>query len=236
MPRLAPSSAPASQPPKARKRSSMGGKRWVSRRVLRVSFAIHSSTRSTRALRPRSTRTLAIAAALSFAPAHAQVSDELRLRIEKQLHMAPIRPERDSAKFLEADRIEGRENKNMVATGNVTLRSRGVNIRADRLDYYDDDQLAIATGNVKIDREGDTATGPRLEYRLDEDTGEMDAPVFEFPKKPERKSASRGQAERALLEEDRKSKLIKAEYTSCPVPRDDWFLRVNELEVDSSRN
>jgi len=187
-------------------------------------------------LRPRSTRTLAIAAALSFAPAHAQVSEDLRLRIEKQLHMAPIRPERDSAKFLEADRIEGRENKNMVATGNVTLRSRGVNIRADRLDYYDDDQLAIATGNVKIDREGDTATGPRLQYRLDEDTGEMDAPVFEFPKKPERKSASRGHADRALLEEDHKSKLIKAEYTSCPVPRDDWFLRVNELEVDSGRN
>jgi LPS-assembly protein len=160
----------------------------------------------------------------------------MRLRIEKQLHMAPIRPERDSAKFLEADRIEGRENKSMVATGNVTLRQRGVTIRADRLDYYDDDQLAIATGSVKIDREGDTATGPRLEYRLSEDTGEMDTPVFEFPKKPERKSASRGHAERVLLEEDHKSKLIRAEYTSCPIPRDDWFLRVNELEVDSSRN
>ncbi|HSS26795.1 MAG TPA: LPS assembly protein LptD, partial [Usitatibacter sp.] len=187
-------------------------------------------------MRHRSTRTLAIAAALTSLSAQAQVSEDLRLRIEKQLHMAPIRPERDSAKFLEADRIEGRENKNMVATGNVTLRQRGVNIRADRLDYYDDDQLAIATGNVKVDREGDTATGPRLQYRLDEDTGEMDAPVFEFPKKPERKSASRGHAEQALLEEDRKSKLIKAEYTSCPVPRDDWFLRVNELEVDSGRN
>ncbi|HEX4781526.1 MAG TPA: putative LPS assembly protein LptD, partial [Usitatibacter sp.] len=187
-------------------------------------------------MRQRSTRTLAVAAALALLAAHAEDGDEVRLRIEKQLHMAPIRPERDGAKFLEADRIEGREKKNLVATGNVTLRQRGATIRADRLDYYDDDQLAIATGGVKLDRDGDTATGPRLEYRLDEGTGEMDTPLFEFPKRPERKSASRGQAERAVLEPERKSRLFNAEYTSCPAPRDDWFLRVNELLIDSARN
>jgi LPS-assembly protein len=169
--------------------------------------------------------------------AHAQVSDDgVRLKIEKQLHMAPIRPERDSAKFLEADHMEARENKNVVATGNVVLRQLGVTVRADRLDYHDEDQVAIATGNVKVDRDGDIATGPRLEYHLNDDTGEMDSPTFEFPKKPERKSASRGQAERAELETERVSKLFNAEYTSCPIPRDDWFLRVNELTVDSVRN
>ena len=188
-------------------------------------------------MRPRSTRTLAIAAAFTLLQAHAQASDDaVRLKIEKQLHMAPIRPERDSAKFLEADHIESRENKNVVATGNVVLRQLGATIRADRLDYHDDDQLAIATGNVKLDRDGDTATGPRLQYHLDDETGEMDSPVFEFPKKPERKSASRGQAERAELLTERRTKLIDAEYTSCPIPRDDWFLRVNQLTVDSARN
>jgi LPS-assembly protein len=166
----------------------------------------------------------------------AQEVDGLRLKLEKQLHMAPPRPDRDSAKFLEADRIQGEQDRDIVATGNVTLRQRGATIRADRVEYYGDDQTAIATGNVRLEREGDAATGPRLTYRLDRDTGEMDAPLFEFPKTAERRTSSRGQADRAVLGEGHVSQLFRAEYTSCPVPRDDWFLRVRELEIDSERN
>jgi LPS-assembly protein len=168
--------------------------------------------------------------------AGAQIPDELRLKLERQLHMAPARPERDTAKFLEADRIEASQGHHVLATGNVTLRQRGATIRADRVDYDGEQQTAIATGGVRLERSGDTATGPRLVYRLDEGTGEMDSPVFEFPKTPERRTASRGQAARAELQEEQKSRLFQAEYTSCPAPRDDWFLRVRELDVDSSRN
>jgi LPS-assembly protein len=153
------------------------------------------------AVRPRSSRTLAgvLSIALICAPAHAQMSEGLRLRLEKQLRLAPMRPERDSAKFLEADRIQGEQDRNIVATGNVTLRQRGAIIRADRLDYSGDDQTAIATGSVVLERDGDTASGPKLVYHLDNDTGEMDSPVFFFPKKDERRVASRGQAARAQL-------------------------------------
>ena len=56
------------------------------------------------------------------AEAAAQISDGLRLKLEKQMRMAPTRPERDSAKFLEADRIAGDPEHNVVATGNVTDR------------------------------------------------------------------------------------------------------------------
>jgi LPS-assembly protein len=179
---------------------------------------------------------LAVAVALAIVPAHAQDAEGLRLKLEKQLHLAPTRPERDSAKFLEADHIQGEQDRNVVATGNVTLRQRGATIRADRVDYFADDQSAIATGSVRLEREGDIARGPRLVYQLDRDTGQMDSPVFEFPKTPERRTASRGLAERAELEEDKKSRFFHAEYTSCPVPRDDWFIRVSELEIDTSRN
>ena len=171
-------------------------------------------------------------------PALAAAVDDagLRLKLEKQLRLAPPRPDRDSAKFIEADRIQSEQDRNVVAIGNVTLRQRGATIRADRVDYYGDEQTAVATGNVRLERESDSASGPRLTYHLENDTGEMDSPVFEFPKKADRRSASRGLASRALLEEDQKSRLFKAEYTSCPVPRDDWFIRVRELEIDSSRN
>ena len=189
-------------------------------------------------MRPRSIRTLAVALSCAIvpAPAGAQISEGLRLKIEKQLRLAPSRPERDSAKFLEADRIQGDQERNIVATGNVVLRQRGATIRADRVEYSGEEQTALATGNVRLERAGDTASGPTLSYRLDNDTGAMEAPRFEFPKTGERRIASRGQAARALLEEDQVSRLIQAEYTSCPVPRDDWFIRVRELEIDGARN
>ncbi|HEY2628048.1 MAG TPA: LPS-assembly protein LptD [Usitatibacter sp.] len=184
----------------------------------------------------RSTRTLALAAALAIFQAYADDADGLHLKIEKQLRMAPERPERDGAKFLEADQVEGDQNKKLTATGNVVLRQRGAIVRADRLDYFSDDQKAIATGNVRIDRGGDVATGPRLEYHMDTDTGTMDQPILNLAKTPERRTSSRGQSERAILEPERKTRLMKAEYTSCPVPRDDWFMRVNELLLDSEKN
>ena len=168
--------------------------------------------------------------------AAAQMPDDVRLKLERQLHLAPTRPERDSAKFLEADRVEAQQGQKVVATGNVILRQRGAVIRAERVDYDGEEQLAVARGNVKLERYGDTASGPLLTYHLDEGTGEMATPVFEFPKTAERRTSSRGVATRAELGEEQKSKLYEAEYTSCPAPRDDWFLRVRELDVDSGRN
>jgi len=168
--------------------------------------------------------------------AAAQISDGMRLKLERQLHMAPSRLERDSAKFLEADELESEQGRKVVATGNVVLRQRGATIRADRLEYDADGQTAVATGSVRLERSGDTATGPTLVYHLDDDTGQMDAPVFEFAKTPERRVPTRGHAVRAELEEDQKSRLFGAEYTSCPVPRNDWYLRVSELDVDGGRN
>jgi LPS-assembly protein len=183
-------------------------------------------------------RTLWIALTFAIAPVagQAQVSEELHLKLDRQLRMAPARPERDSAKFLAADRIVGAPNRSVVATGNVTLRQYGATIRADRVEYQVEAQSAVATGEVQIERFGDTATGPRLSYNLANDTGEMESPTFEFPRSGERHMASRGRAARAVLGEDRQSKLFEAEYTSCPAPRDDWFIRVRELDIDGVTN
>jgi LPS-assembly protein len=183
-------------------------------------------------------RTLWIALIVALAPAaaDAQISDELRLRMERSLRMAPSRPERDSAKFLSADRIVGAPDRSVVATGNVTLRQYGATIRADRVEYQVETQSAVATGEVQLERFGDTATGPQLNYNLGNDTGEMVAPAFSFPRTGERRVASRGQAARAVLGENQQSTLFDAQYTSCPAPRDDWFIRVRELDIDGVTN
>ena len=179
---------------------------------------------------------VALACALASLGGEAQMPEELRLKMERQLRMAPSRADRDSAKFLEADRIVGEHDRQITATGNVTLRQRGASIRADRVEYFVEEQRAVATGDVRLERAGDSATGPRLDYNLADDTGEMQAPVFEFPRTGDRRVASRGEAARAVLGQDRTSFLYNAEYTSCPAQRDDWFLRVGELHVDGIAN
>ncbi|MGE0358282.1 MAG: LPS-assembly protein LptD [Burkholderiales bacterium] len=179
-------------------------------------------------------RTLTLALALAGAlPAGA--GEGVPLRLERRLAPPPPRVERDAVRFLSAERITGDEARNITATGKVSLRQRGAAIDADRLDYSLETDTVMATGHVRLERAGDVATGPRLVYRISEATGEMDNPVFELPRREDRRSASRGAAERALLEGEERSRLLRASYTTCPVPRDDWTLRVSELEIDGKR-
>jgi LPS-assembly protein len=191
--------------------------------------------RHSRAKTPIAALLAAAAWALS-SPAAIGQEGGLRLKLDKHLRPAPPRVDREAAKFLEANQIEGEQGKSVTATGDVVMRQRGATIRADRVDYSEEDQKAVATGHVRLDREGDIAMGPRLVYQLDTETGEMELPVFEFPRKDQRRVATRGSASMALLEPGNRTRLLNAQYTSCPVPRDDWFLRVGELDIDSFRN
>ncbi len=173
--------------------------------------------------------TLVVACACAL-PAAA--GEGVPLRLDRRLAPPPPRVDRDAVRFLSADRITADEARTVTATGDVSLRQRGAIITADHLEYSAATDTAVATGNVRLERDGSTATGPRLLYRVAEGTGEMEKPVFEIPKTEERRNASRGSAEAAILEGEQMSRLLRAEYTTCPVPRSDWVLRVSELELD----
>jgi LPS-assembly protein len=182
---------------------------------------------------PRRPLPLVLACALALA---AWGDEGLRLKLDRELRPAPAKIDRDVVKFLSADLITSDEARTVTATGNVMLRQRGASIRADRIDYAEDTDTAVATGNVRLERAGDAATGPRLVYNLGEETGEMQSPVFEIAKRPDRRLPSRGSAMRALLEPDEKSRFFGAQYTTCPVPNNDWSLRVSELDIDGATN
>jgi LPS-assembly protein len=181
---------------------------------------------------------IAFAMACALASAHVlgQTAEGIQLKLDRQLRQLPKRLDREAAKFLEAARIEGDREKGIVATGDVTLRQLGASIRADRVEYTEATETAVATGNVRLEREGSSATGPKLVYHLDTETGDMDAPVFAIPKLGTRPIAARGSSIRATLEPEDKSRLYQATYTSCPAPRNDWYLSVRELEIDSGHN
>jgi LPS-assembly protein len=162
----------------------------------------------------------------------AWASEGIVLKLSRTLSPPPARVDRDAVRFLSADAVTGEEQKNLTATGNVSMRQHGMSMSADRVDYAEETDTAIATGNVRLEREGNIVTGPRLTYRLGEGTGEMERPTIEIPKRADRRHAARGSAERALLEGEEQSRLFNAEYTTCPVPRDDWTIKVSELVID----
>jgi LPS-assembly protein len=162
----------------------------------------------------------------------AWATDGIVLKLSRTLAPPPPKVERDAVRFLSADTVTGEEQKKLTATGSVSMRQPGMSMRADRVDYAEEADTAVATGNVRLEREGNVVTGPRLTYRLGEGTGEMERPAIEIPKRADRRHAARGSAERALLEGDQQSRLFNAEYTTCPVPRDDWKLTVSELAID----
>jgi LPS-assembly protein len=164
------------------------------------------------------------------------MADEATLRLDRKLKPPPPKLDREAARFLRADEIEGTVGERVTATGNVEIRQVGLAIRADRMVYEDLTEVVTATGNVRLDRDGDVASGPKVVYDLGADKGEIDEVTLDLAKKPERKSAAHGKALRAEFDVDQKTRLFQAEYTTCPVPRNDWYLRVRELELDSKAN
>ncbi len=181
----------------------------------------------------RRSLTLVLACACAIS---ASANEGVPLRLERRLAPPPPRVDRDAVRFLSAERITADEAQTLVATGNVSMRQRGAAIAADRLEYSRQTDTAVATGNVRLERAGDIATGPQLVYRITEATGEMQSPVFEIPEArgpPQRFARLR----RAGHPRGRRQDPAAAERStrSCPVPRDDWTLKVGELEIDSKR-
>jgi LPS-assembly protein len=175
-------------------------------------------------------------AAVLLAGWSSAMADEAALRLDRKLKPPPPKLDREALRFLRADEIEGNIGQRITASGNVEIRQVGLAIRADRIVYEGEAQLVTATGNVRFDRDGDVASGPRLVYDLGQEKGEMDEIVLDVAKRADRKFAAHSTATRGVFEEDRKTRLFQAEYTTCPVPRNDWFLRVRELELDNKAN
>lgn len=77
-----------------------------------------------------------------------------------------------------ADRIEGVNEQEVVAEGNVLVERGGDTLRADRLVYRQADDEVEATGNVRLASPDTTMTGPRLKMRLEASTGEFEKPEY----------------------------------------------------------
>ena len=146
---------------------------------------------------------------------------------------APPRPRRrpsDGAIFLRADRIEGTAEQFVEASGKVELRTRRETVLADWLRYDFVSDEIWGKGDVLIRHGIDWITGP--EVRSSAARKRDSSPRRGFSSA---RTASRGSAAEIRFAGPDHYEATDARYTTCVAPREDWYLRMGELEVDKTR-
>ena len=160
-------------------------------------------------------------------------AEEPGLKLRMQPELIPYSLGRGEATdlFLDADSIQGHQDQELDAAGSVRLRKRGAAVFSDQLHLNFPDQQLTATGHVRFEKEGDVVSGEQLFYDLDNDSGYIDKPDYRLPR-----YGARGSANRLVVENRDLYKISKTTYTNCDVGDDDWFLRVDRLDLDRLRD
>jgi LPS-assembly protein len=165
--------------------------------------------------------------------ASAARSEEPGLKLRMQPELIPYALGRDepTALFIDAETIEGHQNQELDAAGSVRLRKRGAAVFADQLHLSFPDQQLTATGHVRFEKNGDVVTGEQLFYDMDNESGNIENPEYRLLR-----YGARGKAKRLVAENPDLTRIDKATYTTCDVGDDDWFMRIDQLDLDRIRD
>ena len=134
--------------------------------------------------------------------------------------------------FIFGDQVKGRPDLETVIEGNAELRRGGTSLRADRIEYYQPEDLLKSRGNVRINRAGNQYSGPELEIKLDRFEGFFTSPSYRFLN-----NGGNGQADRLDFKDDRHFTALNATYTTCEKDNEAswqpaWTLHAQKFEFD----
>jgi len=146
------------------------------------------------------------------------------------LKIAPFAAD-GGAVFVRADALTGVAERYVEAEGKVELRTRTETVLADWLRYDLVTDEVWGKGNVRLRRGFDWITGPEAKFKRDTDTGFFKSPKFFIAE-----NGSRGDASEIRFIDADHYEVSDARYTTCVAPREDWYIRTEELEIDRSRN
>lgn len=135
--------------------------------------------------------------------------------------------------FVSGERISSRTDLDTVVEGHAELRRAGMVVRADRLDYYQPDDLAKARGSVYVNRAGDVYEGPALDLKVESFEGFFLNPRYRFLK-----NEGHGEAERVDFVDEQRAVIRNATFTTCrrlpgPAWMPDWILRAASISIDN---
>ena len=154
---------------------------------------------------------------------------------------AQSEPDADSLPTeVEADRVTGRSDTEIIAEGDARLRRGQLEIRAERLIYREPTDELEAEGDVVFSRGEDRIAGPSVQIRLDERRGVFESPEYRIaPRKGSRQGerflSGGGSAERLHFEGNDQYRLEGATWSTCKAPDPDWYLRAGEFKLDYDR-
>ena len=134
--------------------------------------------------------------------------------------------------FVDADSIQGHQDREIEATGAVRLRQRGKAVSADWLRYDKPEDEITAQGNVRLEQRGDVLEGAKLKFSLDSERGAMETPKYQVRVNA---TTGHGDADRLVFEGPSKYRLLGGNYTSCDLGSEDWYLRAKDFEIDKER-
>lgn len=157
------------------------------------------------------------------APLTLQMSHELTLTLARsQPRLGPI--------FFDADRIDSQSDGSVHAQGKVSARALGESFQADWVRYDPHLDEIHAKGNVVLQQGDRRLKSTEIRLRLSDHIGEVHNAFFLI--ETDRGLTARGSAERvSLLGRDR-YRLESSAYTTCPVGKDDWLLKTDNLNLD----
>jgi LPS-assembly protein len=184
-----------------------------------------------------------VAALTSLTPAaawaQAQAAGPSAERAPLVLKTSPMLAEKTGMKrnetmsFIRGDRLSGRTDLETVLEGNAEIRRGDTVIKADRLEYYQPDDLAKARGNIRINQAGNIYEGPVLELKVESFEGFFLNPRYRFLR-----NGAYGEASRIDFIDDQRAIIQDASYTTClaePGPgwMPDWILRAARIRIDN---
>ncbi|MBX3662953.1 MAG: LPS-assembly protein LptD [Burkholderiales bacterium] len=195
---------------------------------------------------PSSRKTRIALAVLCALPLAAGAEQGLKLKSQPSLLLIPADNADQVPLFIEADRLQGIQDREIEAHGSARLRKRGQAFFADWMRHDTPSDVLTAKGNVRIEQGREIIEGESLRYEIGTDRGFMEQPRYMLMSLPPGSSPAgasrigeadgRGTAERLLFEGPGQYRVQTASYTTCEPGNDAWFIRARQLDIDRSRD
>jgi LPS-assembly protein len=185
-------------------------------------------------------------AVLSLALLHAQGAwaqqngwIDAPLPLQRTPQLAETIPQAERAQrpnIVSGDRMSGRPDLETIVEGNASVRRGDTVINADRLEYYQPDDLAKAQGNVRVNQAGNVYEGPELQLKLETFEGFFRNVRYRFLA-----NGGHGDAERIDFVDSNISVARNATYTTCRIEdypgwMPAWLLSAATLTTDAEES
>ena len=126
------------------------------------------------------------------------------------------------------------------AAGHAELRRLGSTLTADRLKYWQAEEIAEASGDVRLTQNQDVITGPKVRMNLAENVGFFERPQYSITRQPATATTAApvtgyGSAERIEFLGENQYHLIRATYSTCGPDQPDWYAESADLRLDFDR-